>query len=88
MRLSKQKDMGPVSISRICQLISACVRINEISHEKSDPSITRKFHYPNSFGSDKLRTSISYQHLRRSIFADLYTLLSIFKIRWTMKRDS
>lgn len=41
MRLSKQKDTRSVSISKICQLISVCV--NEISHEKSDPSIIRKF---------------------------------------------
>lgn len=52
MRLSKRKDTRS---ARICQLTLTCV--NEITHEKSDPSIIRKFHYPNSFVQLSFRTS-------------------------------
>lgn len=44
--LSSQKDMESINIQGNYQLILIYIWINEISYERSDCSIFRKFHYP------------------------------------------
>lgn len=49
--LSGQEDTRFINIRRICQLILSCIRLNEISYQKSDRYIIWKFHCPNNFVS-------------------------------------
>lgn len=54
-----------INIRRICQLILICIRLNEISYQKSDRCIIWKFHCPNNFVSLFVRITGAPLYSRR-----------------------
>lgn len=49
LSFSRRKDTASINIEKICRSIVICIRTNEISYQKTEPSVIRKFHYPDSF---------------------------------------